>query len=185
MWLNWIVLLSFPYVRCLLYIDRVEVESNPALVNSTLIYFHDATGNCVTTATFTTFFPITKMLLYIKIKFAEDRNDKEYKRQIVSSVVEIDKVLKGLQSNMFIIHFFQDIRNSMDFKFRLPLPPVKFDRQLKLYSMILIFYREHMDSSTSASTRPTIELSQNCRRWWTSASSGKSKEATRTSFCHT
>lgn len=125
MWSNWVVLLTLPYACCLLYIDRVEFESNPDLENSTLTFFHDATGNSVTTATFTTFFPITKMMLYIKIKFAEDRNDKEYKRQIVSSVLDIDKVLKGLQSNTFISHFFQDVRNSMDFTFRLPLPPVR------------------------------------------------------------
>lgn len=127
MWLiSKVLFFSFvPFINNLLYIDRVEFESNPALENSTLTFFHDAKGNSVTTATFTTFVTITKMLLYIKMKVAEDENDKDYKRQLVSSVLEIDKVLKGLQSNIFISHFFRDVQNSMDFKFQIPLPPVR------------------------------------------------------------
>lgn len=149
MWLLSIILLSsLSFGNGLLFIDRVEFESNPALENSTLTFFHDVTGNSVTTATFTTFVTITKMMLYIKLRLAEDKNDKEYKRQLVSSVIEIDKVLKGFQSNIFIKHFFEDVQNSMDFKFEIPLPPVRSNQLLQEIHFISIFDREHTDSST-------------------------------------
>lgn len=144
-----IILLSpLTFGNCLLYIDRVEFESNPALENSTLTFFHDATGNSVITATFTTFVTITKMRVYFKLRRAEDKNDKEYRQEIISTVIEIDKVLKGLQSNIFIKHFFEDIQNSMDFKFQMPLPPVKLRTSLIKTFLTFYFDREYTDSST-------------------------------------
>lgn len=109
---------------CLLYIDRAEVESNPAVASMIINYTHDAKGNSVTNGTFTTFVTITKSLLYFKIKLAQDENDKEYKRQLISSVVDVDKVLRGFQSNPLISKFFAAFKRGMDLNFQHPLAPV-------------------------------------------------------------
>lgn len=124
----WLFALLFPFLtnsaNCILYIDRVEVESNPAVASMLVDYMHDAKGNSVTNATFTTFVTITKSLLYLKMKVAENENDKEFKRQLISSVVDVDKVLKGFQSNFLISRFFAAFRKGMDLNFQHPLAPV-------------------------------------------------------------
>lgn len=140
MWPSPIVFLlcSFPSVHCLIYIDHIDADGNSAIANYTISFTHDATGNSLSNATFITFVTITKMRIYVKIRLAEDQNDKEYKNQIVSSVVEIDKILKGWQSNRFIRHFFQDLQKSMGFRFEMPLRPVRLQENLK-YFLISIF----------------------------------------------
>lgn len=127
MWSLPIIQLLFcsSFVSCLLYIDRVKSNANLAIENLTVTFTHDATGNSVTTAVFTTFVTITKKLAYVKIRIAEDKNDKEFTKEIISTIVEIDKVFKGFQSNIFINNFFRDIRKSIDFRFVMPLPPVR------------------------------------------------------------
>lgn len=108
-----ILLSALSVVNCLLYIGRVEFEANPEVLNLTVTYFHDVTGNSVNTATYKTFVTIMKMRVYIKIRIPEVQNDNEFKRQLVLSVIEMDKVLKGFQSNIFIKSFFEDLQNSM------------------------------------------------------------------------
>lgn len=125
MWLFTVsVIFSAPLANCFLHVNHTIVESDPAIANATVDYIHDATRNCVVNATFFTFVSITSMRIYFKINVAEDQFDREFKKVIVSSVVEVDKVFKGRQSNMFINAVFTEIRKSMTFKYKTPLPPV-------------------------------------------------------------
>lgn len=112
------------FASCITYIDRVQVESDPAIATLVVNYTHDAKGNSITNATFTTFVTITKSLLYFKIKLAENEDDKKFKRLLISSVVDVDKVLQGFQSNVLISKFFAAFGTGMDKNFKHPLPPV-------------------------------------------------------------
>lgn len=109
---------------CIIYINRVEIETNPAIGALIVNYTHDSKGNSIANATFTTFVTITKTLIYFKIKLAENEDDKKFKRLLISSVVDVDKVLQGFQSNMLISKFFAAFRTGMDANFKHPLPPV-------------------------------------------------------------
>lgn len=107
-----------------LNLNRAVVDFNPSILNVTLAYINDAHGQSYINATFTTFVTITWMKLYLKVNMAEDQYDKEYRKVVVSSVFDIEKVFKGMQSNVFINAIFSAIRNSMAFEYKLPLPPV-------------------------------------------------------------
>lgn len=109
---------------CIIYINRVEIETNPAIGALIVNYTHDSKGNSIANATFTTFVTITKTLIYFKIKLAENEDDKKFKRLLISSVVDVDKVLQGFQSNMLISKFFAAFRTGMNANFKHPLPPV-------------------------------------------------------------
>lgn len=110
--------------RCVFHIDRVEVESNPSIGSLLVDYIHDVKGNSIINATFTNSVTITKSLLYFKMRVAEDKNDKDFKRQMISSVLDVDKVLRGFQSNVVISRFFAVFKKGMDLKFHHPLAPV-------------------------------------------------------------
>lgn len=104
--------------------NRAVVDFKPSLINVTLVYINNANGESFINVTFTTFITITRMKMYLKVNMAEDQNDKEYRKVLVSSVFDIEKVIKGMQSNFFINAIFSAIRNSMAFEFKLSLPPV-------------------------------------------------------------
>lgn len=107
----------------LLYIERYESQSSD-VVSLTINYTHDSKGNSITNETLVTSATITKMLLYITIRAAEDENDKEYKKTIVKSVFNVEKAFKSLHSDFFVKSFFAGIVEHMDFEFKFPMPPV-------------------------------------------------------------
>lgn len=117
---------------CYLYINRTTVECNSAIVNVNLEFFHDATGQCVINNNFTTHVTITKMRIYFKVNVAEDKFDKEFKKVIVSSVFDVEKVFQGMQSNLIINIFFTEIKKSMAFEYKMPLPPVSDNFAVKI-----------------------------------------------------
>lgn len=120
--LSFVIFLRF--ALGIIYIDRVEVDSNPKFASIVVNFTHDAEGNSITNATITTLIDITKLLIYFKIKLAEDENDKTFRRQFVSSVVDAEKVVCGKQSNGIINRFFDAFVRSADKIFKIPLPSV-------------------------------------------------------------
>lgn len=121
--LNALVILLVPFASCFLYINRTSSD-NSAAASVTVKYTHDVTGNCVVNVTFVTAVAITNMRIYFKISLPENHSDRDFRRVLVSSVVEFEKVFKGMQSNLIINAFFSAIRKSMDFEYKTPLPPV-------------------------------------------------------------
>lgn len=93
-----LALCSLPLlVNGLLYIDNAVVDSNEAFGHVFVAYTHDKKGNAVTNVTFVTNVTATKLLLYIKINIAEDQKAAGFKREVVNTVVDAEKVLKGNQ----------------------------------------------------------------------------------------
>lgn len=120
------VTLLVPSVTCYFHINRTEIEKNPRIVNISVDFAHDATGQFISNGTFINLVTFTKFLIYFKISLPENQFDREFKRILVSSVVEVEKVLKGMQSNLIISAIFAALRNSADFELKMPLPPVSY-----------------------------------------------------------
>lgn len=155
MWLSVVLVLFFtPYLSCYLYIDRITADSKPALSNVTVAYIHDATGQCIINATFETFVTITRQRIYFRINLPEDQNDRDFRRILVSSIVEVEKVFKGKQSNPIIHHFFSAVRRSMAFEYKMPLPPVSIRRAKQLKQCLTEAFRELTDLSTGQLMNP-------------------------------
>lgn len=125
MLLSCLLLVAFlQFSFCTIYIDRADVDSNPKYASISVNFIHDPEGNSVTNVTFTTFINVTKLMIYFKIKLAENDDDKEFRRQFVSSVVDSNKVFSGQQSNGIISRFFDAFKRSAASKFVTPLPSV-------------------------------------------------------------
>lgn len=114
------------FAICTIYIDRAVVDSNPKYAAIAVKFIHDPEGNSVTNVTFTTLINVTKLMIYFKIKLAENDDDKEFRRQFVSSVVDSNKVFSGQQSNGIISRFFDAFKRSAATRFITPLPSVGF-----------------------------------------------------------
>lgn len=112
---------------CVIYINHIKSDFNPKLLNFTISYANQSNGGSITNATFQTLVNITKMLVYVTMKTPENKNDREYRHEIFRSVVDVDKVFKGSQSNPVIRSFAGSILKSADFEVNLPLRPVSIE----------------------------------------------------------
>lgn len=172
------------HVSCIFHIDRAEIESNPSIGSLEVNYVHDVKGNSIINATFSNSVTITKSLLYFKMRVAEDKNDKEYKRQLISSVLDVDKVLKGFQSNIVISRFFAAFKKGMDLKFKHPLAPVSI-----FLTATFIFYlhvhwlrREFTNLLTLVTLRQAPFCSTTLQAWLIFVSWGRLMAATPTNL---
>lgn len=117
-------LLAFfvPSSSCYFYLDRVKIN-NSTIANANVNFRHDEQGHNIINVTFLTSVAITNMRIYFKFNIQEDQNDKTLKKVLVSSVVDVEKVFKGKQSNVIINRIFAAIKKSMTFEYKRPLPP--------------------------------------------------------------
>lgn len=53
-----------------LFIDRLTLDTNPAIVNVTVTYEHDVKRNAVDNVTFDVIVTVTKVLAYLEVRFA-------------------------------------------------------------------------------------------------------------------
>lgn len=106
------------------FVDRIDAEANPKICNATITHYDDANGDGVVNGTFQTFKTITKIIFYTKIYVPENRNDREFKREILSAVCDAEKMINGMKGNVFLKGFADVLRKSLDFEFKTPFLPV-------------------------------------------------------------
>lgn len=71
----------------IVYIDRFTEETNPSVGSVSYSYTHDADGNCVANTTINLLVTITKVLIYIRMNLPEDHNDRNYRKEVVKTVI--------------------------------------------------------------------------------------------------
>lgn len=112
------------FSNAILFIDRHTADYNARLSNWTVTYFSDAKGNSVVNTTIEIFVTLTKMLTYIKVKVSENPFDKEYRRELVRTVIDVAKFMENTQSNPLVREFVNSITKRGQIKIAYPMPPV-------------------------------------------------------------
>lgn len=111
-------------VKGLIYVDRHTLEFNEKFMNWTLSYTSGRDRNSVNNFTFQTFTTLTKVLIYFTCCVAEDSNDKEYRREVVRTVIDLGKFFKGLQGNPMMRTMIKNLKQGLKNELNFPLPPV-------------------------------------------------------------
>lgn len=121
------IFLGFPaFCSCVIYIDRVSTETNQKYANLTISVKRDKAGND-DNATITTFMKVIKLRLYLKVMLKEDQ---EYRRELLRTVIDVEKLTKDLQGNVILRNYMKDLKKAMDFELKFPLMPVSDSRKL-------------------------------------------------------
>lgn len=110
----------------LLFIDKEVHESNSDVINVSFSYTHDSTGNSVSNVTYNTFVTISKMFLYFTVKIADNPKDIGTFRELIKTVIDVEKMLQGSQANPLVKGFFASILRSMNFALTFPMQPVSY-----------------------------------------------------------
>lgn len=112
------------FCNCIVYIDRRDIDFNPKLLSFSVNFTHNAKGESFTNITIDNYVNITKWVAYASLRLPEDKNDHQYRREIVKTVVNLESCFNGLQSNPLVKGYVDNLSKHMDFKMKLPLRPV-------------------------------------------------------------
>jgi hypothetical protein len=98
-------------------------NKNVVRINHTLQ--NDGVHSFLLNMTFQNLEVFTKAWAYFSIRAPADKNDREYKREILKTVVDIEKAFKGIQSNVIVSMFFESIIKTCDQELKLPSKKVR------------------------------------------------------------
>lgn len=104
--------------------SSVDVNLNNKLMNATYNHTCDGTQPCMMNIELQTFVVVTKILVYFKVKIPDNVNDRDYKRELISTVVDAEKIYKGVYGNPILRVLVSDYFRSLDFVPKFPFPAV-------------------------------------------------------------
>lgn len=113
-----------PFAYGIIFIDRTRLEFDRKFSNWSITYFHDQTGNSVVNISVELFDTMNKALFYIKANVAKDRNDKDCQIEMLNTVIDATKLLKGMQSHFLLRNILAGAMTSMKFDPKFPMHPV-------------------------------------------------------------
>lgn len=96
-----------------LFIDHYEIETNSTLATVDLTYKHNSRNNCIVNVTIQSHYPALKGLIYVKVNVAENKDDTEFKRELVRTRIDMEKLLRGLHGNFLIKTFMKNVREQI------------------------------------------------------------------------
>lgn len=89
-------------------------------------------------STFETFDSLEALNFYVKISIPENEEDRQYRRDVLRTVVRIEKAVKGAYSNGLIGTLMDSLLKSATFDLRLPLAKVRLTNLGKF--ILTVFY---------------------------------------------
>lgn len=127
-----VILLNFLHcaLSAVVYIDRSSLDFNKNVGNWSTEFTHNEKHNCIVNLTMNSYKRILKMLVYMRVNFAENEDDHEFKRQFLRTVFDAEKGLKEAQKNFIVLSFMKNFKKYADFDFNFPFHPVSFEYQL-------------------------------------------------------
>lgn len=99
---------------------------NKSIVQIAFSHSCDGLQECKVDFTVTTFLAIEKLKMYINIRLPQTPDDKFYRKELVRSVFDVDKILNGIRGVPFVGAAIEDFSKLADFDPRFPLPPVSY-----------------------------------------------------------
>lgn len=96
-----------------LFIDHIEIETNSTLATVAIKYKHNDRNNCIVDVTIHSFYPALKGLIYIKVNVAENKDDTEFRRELIRTRIDMEKLLRGLHGNFLVKTLMKSMRQQI------------------------------------------------------------------------
>lgn len=105
-------------------LNNLIVDYNKEFLNVTAEVFNDGVNASVLNATIAISTVVEKVLLYLKVTLQENQNDEKYGKDFIRTVVDADKLLKGIYGNFIAKNLMENFFTSIDFDPKFPLQKV-------------------------------------------------------------
>lgn len=118
----------------MIIVEDYKLEFNSELVNIQMNVSSDRISDPIVNIRLETFVTLTKLFAYATIHLPQDQNDDKYRTEFIKTVIDIEKLLKGITGNIIVKSFLGDLFKSITFKPKFPFAPVSF------MFLVLFFY---------------------------------------------
>ncbi|CRK94116.1 CLUMA_CG007639, isoform A [Clunio marinus] len=113
----------FSTTTSIIIVDRIEINTNPNIVNMTIELLNDGVHSTLINSIFQTKVVLTKIKMITLVKVPEDNKDHKYLRVIYRVSMDIGEyIIKGTVKNMFTQKLSDGIIKALDFEPRFPFP---------------------------------------------------------------
>lgn len=68
-----------------------------------------------------------KIMVFVKVKIPESEKDENYRRELINTRIDMEKLFNGIQGNYLTRIAFENLMTSIDFEPTFPLKKVKID----------------------------------------------------------
>lgn len=116
-----------------LHIDKFDLQGNDLYNSMNFSYYHDEKANAHVYFSLQTKAVANKMLIYVKVNLAENKDDRKMSREFLRTVIDFDKLVKGLYGNPMIRGFMKSLMKEVEgLNLKSPLPIVSNKVKTKL-----------------------------------------------------
>jgi hypothetical protein len=117
-------MLTFCYQHPIVILKELKVTSNKNVVKLNYTLHNDGINSFVFNLTWDHLADFAKMWIYFTVRTPLTKNDKNCRNELIKSVVDVEKVLKGSQSNSLILLVAQKLKPFIVDEFKFPLRKV-------------------------------------------------------------
>lgn len=108
-----------------MYIEQLKLDFDKTLVSLNVDYLSDKIHDLVLNVTAIHFIELERMVIYIKLNIPEDKNDRQFQKQIIKTVVDVGKLMDGIYGNPVVKTVMDTFHEAIDFEPGLPTKVVR------------------------------------------------------------
>lgn len=107
-----------------LLINKYEMTHNEELMRDFRISIENIKSGSLVNIEFMLLQDVTKMLIYGRFNIPESSDDREYKKEVLQSVIDVDRLFKGVATNFIAKTVIDEFGKSMNFERKFPIKKV-------------------------------------------------------------
>lgn len=111
--------------RSVFVFKEFNFETNKNYLNCRYKFFNDGIHSFSLNISLEPFSTVTKILVYFKGKVPQSADDQSYQRELVQSVVDVEKISTGMPRNIVTKTVAENIFKSFDFELKFPFQKVR------------------------------------------------------------
>lgn len=114
----------FDRQNCIIFIDHIIVSCNYDVANLSMNVVNDGTHDTLISASAEYFAVVDKMIIQLKLNVAENEDDMNYRRELLSTTVNVQKLIKGVEGDFVVKTIMANYIKSADFELKMPINKV-------------------------------------------------------------
>lgn len=117
-------LISKIFQSAILAVNRFEIATNEDAVSGGIATIKNISTGLLISVQGTVMRDIEKLVAYGRFNVPENNYDHKYRKELLRTVVDVEKVLKGVTTNFLSKSVMEVLKSSLDFQFNFPIKKV-------------------------------------------------------------
>lgn len=123
-WASVLFLITRLFQNAILAVNKFEITTNEEVVSGGLATIKNISTGLLISIQGTVMRDIEKLVAYGRFNVPENHYDHKYSKELLRTVVDVEKVLKGVTTNFLAKSVLDVLKESLDFQFSFPIKKV-------------------------------------------------------------